>query len=133
MWKFLWLWPILDLLKRWATKTWDSLGAMALYSLGNGFFQFLFEDKESRDKTFKSRPYFMGSKELFLAPWFLDFHFYNEISVAPIWVKLSHFLLVLWDELTLKLIRDKLKSYIDHVEAKPRHFTCARIYVNLDI
>jgi hypothetical protein len=57
---------------------------------GNGFFLFILESEEARDKIFKSRPYIMGSRGLFLSHWTIDFDPNMEISVAHAWVKLLH-------------------------------------------
>lgn len=74
----------------------------------------------------------MGTKGLFLAPWSLDFHQHNEITLDHIWVKHPHFPLLLWDVQTLNLICDKLESYIGHVGGDSRHFSYV-ICINLDI
>lgn len=40
---------------------------------GRGYFVFLFEKKEDRDLIFRSRPYFMGSRGMYLNRWSMAF------------------------------------------------------------
>ena len=90
--KFLELWPSLRTLEGWIDETKTSLfkGRMNLFVLGNGFFQFLFKDKEARDLVYKYIPNFMGSKGMFLAPWTLYFYLEMEISMAHVWVRMMY-------------------------------------------
>jgi hypothetical protein len=56
-----------------------------------------------------------------------------EISASLIWLSLPHLAIIFLDEASLKSIRDKSRSYIGWVEPKGNIFTCARIYVGMDL
>ena len=68
--KFTGLWPSPKLVEAWMEDHWKMLiqGNVTLYAVGRGFFVFGFTKKADRDLVFRSGPYFMGSKGLFLAP-----------------------------------------------------------------
>jgi hypothetical protein len=82
---------------------------------------------------FRSRPYFMASKGLYLSPWTLDFNPKQEIIVAPVWVRLPHLLLILWDDSTLGVIGNKLGQYIDHVKPKGNLYYSVRTCMEVDL
>jgi len=96
--KFTGLWPSPKIVEAWMEDHWMMLiqGNVTLYAVGRGFFAFSFMRKADRDLVFRSGPYFMGSKGLFLAPWTLDFNPEAEITAAPVWVRLPHLPLHLW-------------------------------------
>ena len=75
----------------------------------------------------------MGSKSLFLAPFTLDFKSTMEILKVPIWIKLLHFPLVLWDTNIFNVIGDKLCHYTKHAKIKVGIISCARICVVVDL
>jgi hypothetical protein len=68
--KFTGLWPSPKMVEAWMDDRWKSLiqGNVSLLTVGRGFFVFSFSSKEDCDLVFRSRPYFMGSRGLFLAP-----------------------------------------------------------------
>jgi hypothetical protein len=72
----------------WVTENWDS--PCKFIYCGNGFILFIFYSEEERDKIFRSGPYFMSTRGIFLSHWTLDFDQEMEILVAPVWVKLPH-------------------------------------------
>ena len=108
-------------------------GQVSLCAVGRGFFAFSFSRKEDRDLVFRSGPYFMGSRGLFLAPWTIDFHLGDEITTAPVWVRLPHLPLHLWGKGSLEDIGNKLGRFLDSAEPKGDQFTCARICVEVNL
>jgi hypothetical protein len=60
----------------------------------------------------------MGSRGMYLSPWTLDFNPDQEITAAPIWVRLPLLPLIFWDDSSLRAIGNKLGHYIDC--AKPK-------------
>ena len=104
----------------WTNDRWKPLiqGDVSLLAVGRGFFVFRFSSKEDCDLVFRSGPYFMGSRGMFLAPWTLDFNPGAEITAAPIWVRLSHLPLHLWGIRSLEDIGNKLGRFLDKAEQK---------------
>jgi hypothetical protein len=69
---------------------------------GKGFFAFLFEMKEDMDLVFKSGPYFMGSRGLYLNRWTSEFYLENGIpTVMLVWVRLPFLSLHFWNDETI--------------------------------
>jgi len=82
--KFTGLWPSPKMVEAWMGDRWKSLlqGEVSLCAVGRGFFVFSFTRTKDRDLVFRSRPYFMGARGLFLAPWTLDFNPGAEITAG---------------------------------------------------
>jgi hypothetical protein len=133
--KFTGLWPSPKTVEAWTNERWKPLiqGDVSLLAVGRGFFVFSFSSKEDCDLVFRSGPYFMGPRGLFLAPWTLDFNPEAEITAAPVWVRLPHLPLHLWGESSLKDIGNKLGRYLDRAEPKGAQLTCARICVEVNL
>ena len=133
--KFTGLWPNPKAVDQWIAERWSSLAPshISLCAAGRGYFVFIFENKEERDLIFRSGPYFMGSRGLFLAPWSLDFNPEAEITAAPVWVRLPHLPLHLWGKSSLADIGNKLGRFLDSAEPKGDQFTCARICVEVNL
>jgi hypothetical protein len=133
--KFTGLWPSPKTVEAWMEDCWKMLtqGNVTLFSVGRGFFVFSFTRKADRDLVFRSGPYFMGSKGLFLAPWTLDFNPKDEITAAPVWVRLPHLPMHLWGISSLEDIGNKLGRFLDRAEPKGDQFTCARICVEVNL
>jgi hypothetical protein len=53
--------------------------------------------------------------------------------MAPVWVRLPHLMLILWDECSLREIGNKLGHFIDRVEPKGNLYSCVRICVEVDL
>ena len=68
--KFTGLWPSPKMVEAWVEDRWKPLmhGTVSLCAVGKGFFVFSFSRKDDRDLVFRSGPYFMGSRGLFIAP-----------------------------------------------------------------
>lgn len=133
--KFTGLWPSPKALEAWMLESWKTLkiGPVTKYAVGRGFFVLSFSKKTDRDLVFRYGPYFMGSRGLFLAPWTIDFNPEDEITAAPIWVRLPHLPLHLWEPSTLEDIGNKLGRFLDSAEPKGDQFTCARICVEVNL
>jgi hypothetical protein len=133
--KFTGLWPSPKTVEAWMDDRWKSLiqGNVSLFAVGRVFFVFSFSSKVDCDLVFRSGPYFMGSRGLFLAPWTLGFNPESEITIAPIWVRLPHLPLHLWGPRSLEDIGNKLGHFLDSAEPKGDHFTCARICVEVNL
>jgi hypothetical protein len=133
--KFTGLWPSPKMVDAWIEERWRPLiqEKVTRSAVGRGFFVFSFSSKEDRDLVFRSGPYFMGSRGLFLAPWTLDFNPGDEITAAPVWVRLPHLPIHLWGRSSLEDIGNKLGRFLDSVEPKGDQFTCARICVEVNL
>ena len=75
----------------------------------------------------------MGSRGLFLAPWTIDFNPGDEITAAPVWVRMPNLPLPLWEKPSLEEIGNKLGRFLDSAETKGAQFTCARICVEVNL
>ena len=120
----------------WVKKNWMTLisGGLQHCFYGKGFFTFLFENKEDRDLIFRSGPYFMGSRGLYLNRWSLSFGLERDVPLGgPVWVRLPHLQLHCWNDETLQAIENSLGKYIDKAEPKGPLFSCARICVEVDL
>jgi hypothetical protein len=133
--KFTGLWPSPKMVEAWIDERWRPLiqERVTRCAVGRGFFVFSFSSKEDRDLVFRSGPYFMGSRGLFLAPWTLDFNPGAEITEAPIWVRLPHLPIHLWGKRSLEDIGNKLGRFLDNAAPKGEQFTCARICVEVNL
>jgi len=133
--KFTGLWPSPKAVTAWMKECWKSLvqGKVDLCAVGRGFYSFNFTKKADRDLVFRSGPYFMGSRGLYLAPWTLDFNPEAEITAAPVWVRLPHLPLHLWGKSTREDIGNKLGRYLDSADPKGDQYTCARICVEVNL
>jgi hypothetical protein len=69
--QFTGIWPSPWAMAIWIDKNWKPhlKGNLSHFLCGRGFFAFLFEDKSDRDLIFRSRPYFMGSRGMYLNSW----------------------------------------------------------------
>ena len=56
-----------------------------------------------------------------------------EILKAPIWIKLLHFPLVLWDTNIFNVVGDKLCHYTKHAKIKVGIISSAKIHVVVDL
>jgi len=133
--KFTGLWPSPKTVTTWMNDCWKHLikEKVELCAAGRGFFAFTFSRKEDRDLVFRSGPYFMGARGLFLAPWTLDFNPDAEITAAPVWVRLPRLPLHLWGKNSLKDIGNKLGRFLESADPKGDQFTCARICVEVNL
>jgi hypothetical protein len=134
--QFTGIWPSPKSVAVWIDKNWKlHLKVRMSHSFcGRGFFTFLFEEKEDRDLIFRSGPYFMGARGLYLNRWTLDFNPENDIpSTVLVWVRLPFLPLHCWNEETIKEIGNSLGWYIDNAEPKEGLQACAWICVEVDL
>jgi hypothetical protein len=66
----------------------------------------------------------MGSRGMFMSPWTLAFNLEEEITTAPVWVRLTYLSLVFWDESSPRDIGNKLGRYM---------YSYVRISVEMDL
>lgn len=120
----------------WLEANWRKLiqGQMSAAFCGKGFFAFLFEKKEDTDLIFRSGPYFMGARGMYLNKCTLDFSPENDIpSAVPVWVRLPFLPLHCWNDETIRNIGNTLGKYIDRVEPREGLQACARLCVEVDL
>jgi hypothetical protein len=111
-------------------------GKLSTTFYGKGFFAFLFEKKEDKDRDmiFRSDPYFMGGGGMYLNKWTPDFSPKNDIpSAVPVWVRIPFLPLHCWNDETIRNIGNTLGKFINCVEPKEGLQACARIYVEVDL
>lgn len=74
--KFTGMWPSPKVVEHWISEHWKPMlhGQVSLFATGRGYFIFLFLNKEERDLVFRSGPFFMGSRGIFITPWTLSFN-----------------------------------------------------------
>jgi hypothetical protein len=134
--QFTGLWPSPRAMMIWIQKSWKPLikGQLIHFFYDQGFYAFLFKTKEENDLIFLSGPYFYGTRGIYINIWPLDFNLENDIPLAvPIWVNILHIPLHCWNETIVRSIGDALGKYIDHDEPKDSMFSCADIYVEVDL
>jgi hypothetical protein len=101
---------------------------------GKGFFAFLFEKNEDRDLIFRSRPYFMGARGMYLNKLTPYFSPENGIpSAVPVRVRLPFLPLHCWNDETIINIGNALGNCIDRVEPREGLQACVRLHMQLDM
>ena len=108
--------PSSKTMESWISKNWMSLisGGLQHCLCGKGFFVFLFENKDDMDLIFRSGPYFMGPRGLYLNCWSLSFDIEKDVPlVASVWVRFPYFPLHFWNDEALQAIGNALGKYID--------------------
>jgi hypothetical protein len=89
-------------------------GNLSHFLSRRGFFVFLFENKVDRDLIFRSGPYFMGSRGMYLNSSTPDFNPENDIpNVVHVWVRLPFLPLHYWNNETIRSIGNTLGKFID--------------------
>ena len=119
----------------WILKNWMPLisGGLQHYFCEKGYFVFLFKNKDDSNLIFRSGPYFMGLRGLYLNCWNLSFDLEKDVSsVMSVWVHLPHLPLHCWSSESLETIGNKLSKYIDRADRKDQ-YACARICVEVDL
>jgi hypothetical protein len=113
------LWPSPKEMASWLDLNWRKIikGQLSTTFCGNGFYVFLFENKVDRDLIFRSRPYFMGTRGMYLNKWTPYFSPKNDIpSAVPVWVQLPFLPLHCLNDKTIKNIGNSLGRFIDQAE-----------------
>jgi len=109
------IFPSMKKMDFWLEKIWNSLikGLLNHFFCGRGFFNFLFECKDIH-LIFRSGPYFLGVRNIYLNEWTLDFNPKNDIPyVVSVWVRLPHLPLHCWNDDALRIIGNFIGRYID--------------------
>lgn len=135
---FIGIWTSPKIVVTWIEKNCNALikGSLNQYLCGRGFFTFLFKLKEDKDLIFKTKPYFLGARGIYLNKWTPDFIPENNVlSTVPMWVQLqlvtsSPSLLEWWCP---SLHGNSIGCHIDWAEPKENVFSCARICVEVDL
>ena len=129
------LWPSTKTTDDWIQLNWrpQLKNSVTCYAVGRGFFIFEFISKEDRDLVFKSGPYFMGSKGLYLNKWTPDFDPTVDVpKEVPVWVRFSNLPVHCWNFHLLQKIGNRLGRFIDIADNKGQ-YTYARICVEVDL
>jgi len=130
--KFIGLWPIEKALHGWISGKWKPKGHITLRLGPKGFFTVIFFCLEDKFRILDQGPYFFNSAGLYLREWIARFNLDKEdLTWAPVWIKMYSLLEEYWDEGILKDIGNGLGEYIKATEeTKLRRYTSyARICV----
>lgn len=115
------MWPSPRSMDAWIKKTLTPTmkGEIALFVVGNGFFIFLFENKEDKEVIFRNGPYLFGSRGMYLNIWTLDFNPDEDIPTPiRVWFKLLHLPILYWSDDCLRVIGNGVGKYLDKYEPK---------------
>ena len=115
---------------------WNPKGNYDLQLGSKGFFTIIFFNQEDRDRIMEGGRYFFFLAGLYLRPWKERFNLETEdMTVAPVWIRLFSLPGEYWDSDTLKDIGNTLGEFIKVVEQTrgQRYTSFARIYVYLDL
>lgn len=137
--KFIGLWPTERALRNWINVVWHPKGEITLLLGPKGFFTATFLCLEDRNRVFEGGPYFFNSAGLFLREWVARFNPDKEdLSYAPVWIRLYSLPWEYWGEDSLKSIGSALGDFVKVAEETKadRHTTYAsyaRICVYMDL
>lgn len=85
--QFTGLWPSPKTVENWTQRNWAPLikEGVKSYSVGKGFYVFVFESSDDRSLIFRNGPYFMGQQGLYLNKWSPDFDPSQDVpSAVPV-------------------------------------------------
>ena len=134
--KFIGFWPTEKALQGWIAAKWKPKGNINLKLRPKGFLTAIFNCIEDRNRVLDNGPYFFNAAGLYLRNWVERFNPDKEdLSSAPVWIRLYCLPLEYWDEETLKDIRNGLGDFIKVAEeTKNRRYTSyARIYIYMHL
>lgn len=115
---FMGLWPIERALCQWIKQQWRPKGDVKLHLGAKGFFTVVFSNLEDKDKVFDIGPYFFSSAGLYMRAWKANFVPEKEtFTQVPVWIRLFSLPIDYWGLASLKLIGDKLGTFIKASEA----------------
>ena len=123
--KFVGFWPIEKALQGWIAAKWKPKGHVTLQLGPKGFFTVTFICFEDRNRVMDEGPYFFNSAGLYLRDWIERFNPDKEdLSWAPVWIRLYSLPLEYWDEDSLKDIGNALGEFVKIAEeTKMRRYT----------
>eukprot|EP00253_Pinus_taeda_P033046 PITA_33046 len=131
--------PTEKALRNWINVVWHPKGEITLLLGPKGFFIAIFNCLEDRNRVFEGGPYFFNSAGLFLREWVARFNPDKEdLSYAPVWIRLYSLPWEYWGEDSLKSIGSALGDFVKVAEETNavRHTTYAsyaRICVYMDL
>ena len=115
--KFVGIWPREKDLIKWINGVWKPKGHYDLQLGSKGFFTIIFFNQEDRDRILEGGPYFFFSMGLYLRPWKERFNPETEdMTVAPVWIRLFSLPGEYWDLETLRDIGNSLGEFIKVAE-----------------
>eukprot|EP00253_Pinus_taeda_P003170 PITA_03170 len=129
--------PTEKALHGWISAKWKPKGHVTLQLGPKGFFSMIFLCLEDKYRILDEGPYFFNSAGLYLREWVARFNPDKEdLSWAPIWIRMYSLPEEYWDEGLLKDIGNGLGEYIKVAEElKLRNYTsyaCICVFMRLD-
>jgi hypothetical protein len=95
--KFMGLWPIERMLRKWIKYHWKPNREVELHLDSKGFFTAVFMNLEDRDRVFEGGPYFHASAGLYMQPWKENFSPEKEtFKKVSVWLRFYFLLLDYW-------------------------------------
>ena len=134
--KFIGIWPKEKDILWWIKETWNPKGHYELHLGAKVFFTIIFFNQEDRDRILEGGTYFFFSAGIYLHPWKEQFNPETEdMTVAPVWIRLFSLPGEYWDMDTLKDIGNTLGEFIKVAEKTrvQRYTSFSRICVYLDL
>ena len=131
-------WPKLADLHSWldACQKPLLLQTFFIYLCARGFFVIDFDNQEDISTIVEAGPWFQGNSGLFMQHWSLAFNpSTNSISTVPVWVRLPNLSLHLWNDPSLRTIRNAIGQFHNIFLNTPKLFRTAyaRICVQMDL
>eukprot|EP00253_Pinus_taeda_P033124 PITA_33124 len=120
----------------WIESKWKPKGQVSLLLGPKGFFTAIFHCLEDKTRVFEGGPYFFNSSGLFLHDWKPRFNpDMEDLSHAPVWIRLYSLPTKYWKEETLQDIGNSIGTFIKVAEdTKYRRFTSyARICIQMQL
>eukprot|EP00253_Pinus_taeda_P017393 PITA_17393 len=134
--KFIGIWPTEKALRSWINTKWNPKGHITLHLGSKGFFTAVFNCLEYRNKILDGGPYFFNSAGLFLRAWVERFNPDKEdLSYAPVWIRLYSLPWEYWEESSLQEIGNTLGEFVKVAEDTKlcTYTSYARISVYMDL
>jgi len=86
---------------------------MLNYTLEQNVFHCCLYNLEDKDRVFDGGPYFFASAGFYMRPWKANFvHEKETFTQVPVWIHLFSLPIDYWGLATLKLIGDRLGTFI---------------------
>jgi len=130
------IWPMEKALRSWIKKKWNPKGHITLHLGPKGFFTAVFNCLEDQNRILDGGPYFFNSAGLYLKAWVERFNLDKEdLSYAPVWIRLYSLPWEYWEESSLQEIGNALGEFIKVAEDTKfcRYTSYARICVYMDL
>jgi len=134
--KFIGIWPTEKALRSWISVKWNPKGHITLYLGPKGFLTAVFNCLEDRSRILDGGPYFSNSAGLYLKAWIERFNPDKEdLSYAPVWIRLYSLPWEYWEETSLQEIGNTLGDFVKVAEETKlcRYMSYARICVYMDV